>query len=241
LQPGARLTSAMRATPAPTSFSGWTNHVYNPWLSATRLLRSTVATVTEVDGFAEVSRREQVIEWNRAACGAKGRVRVFAGPWCRALTDDVDRATRSGFWELVRATPAIDWLLIFDGGTERSVKLPPDWGEGFSNCWIGVKLAGPGKASGQLDALRSIPARHRFAVAAPLLEDLGDLTLHGLHWFIAQVSEESDVDSESVVSLKLQCMAFGMPFWFEEPLSIGESKSGWGRFCFRESPAPRQV
>ncbi len=231
----------MQATPATTSFSGWASHVYNPWLSASRLLRSTVATGSEVDGFAEVGRREQVIEWNSAATGPEGRVRVFAGPWCRALTDDVDRSTRSAFWELVRATPAIDWLLLFDGGTERSVKLPPDWGEGFSNCWIGVKLAGPEKVSGQLDALRSIPARCRFALAAPLLQDLGDLTLHGLHWFIAQVSKESVVDSESVVSLKLQCMAFGIPFWLEEPVPIGESESGWGRFSFHESPAPRRV
>jgi len=51
----------------------------------------------------------------------------------------------------------------------------------------------------------------RCIVASPLIEDLGDLSLHGLDGSIAQLSDEREITSELVVALKLQRMAFGVP------------------------------
>lgn len=222
-----------------SGFAGWTSHIYNPWLSESCLLRSASAAAAAVDAFSHRGDRAEMIRLNsKASSSGEAKVRVFAGPWCRVLTDDIDRGQRADFWDLVRATPSIEWLLLFDGGIERSVKLPPDWGDGFANCWVGAKLAGPARASEQLDALRSIPSRHRFGLSAPLLEDLGDLNLHGLDWFIAQLSEGRSVDWESVVALKLQCMAFGIPFWLEEVDRVTGTTDGLNRYSFHESPAP---
>lgn len=218
------------------SFASWTTHVYNPWLSRARLLRGARAFTDASDDFSLLGNRAEVIQLNKFANLQGERARVFAGPWCRALTDEVDRETRAAFWELIRVTPAIDWFLLFDGAFETSIKVPADWDDGYANCWVGVKLAGPTRAAEQLDALRAMPARHRFAVAAPFVEDLGDLNLLGLDWFMAQLSDERQIEPDAVTALKLQCMAYGVRFWLEEVDALG-GKQGT-RFSFREEPAP---
>ena len=233
-----RLHRNMQPAIVFKNFAGWTSHIYNPWLSKSRLLRSAHAAAEAFDAFSHRGDRTEMIRLNsEASSNGETKVRVFAGPWCRVLTDEVNRSERSDFWDLVRATPLIEWLLLFDGGTKRSVKLPPDWGDGFANCRVGVKLDGPARASEQLDALRSIPSLHRFGLSAPLLEDLGDLNLHGLDWFIAQLSDERLVDSEAVTALRLQCMAFGIPFWLEEVGRVAGTTQGLDRYSFRDLPA----
>lgn len=222
----------MQRVASTTDFAGWIVHAYNPWLSSSRLLRS-VHSADATDAFSSVGDGADVARWNDVAEKRGAKTSVFAGPWCRALTDDVATSTRAEFWKLVKATPAIDWFLLFEGGTRHSIKIPRDWGNGYANCWIGVKLTGPDGVAEQIGALRSVPALRRFAVAAPLIEDLGDIDLHDVGWVMAQTLEGRPVDEEAITGLKLQCMAFGTRFWLEESCSVAGD-----RFSYREQPAP---
>lgn len=62
--------------------------------------------------------------------------------------------------------------------------LPADWGNGYENVWLGVTVENRRSGLRRLEQLRNIPAKVRFLSIEPLLEDLGDLDLTGIHWVI---------------------------------------------------------
>jgi protein gp37 len=75
------------------------------------------------------------------------------------------------------------------------------------------------KEKHRIDALRGTPAEVRFLSLEPLLEDLGDLDLDGIHWVI--VGGESGPGARPmhpgwVRSIRDQCVAAGVPFFFKQ-------------------------
>lgn len=52
------------------------------------------------------------------------------------------------------------------------------------NVWIGVSVENRRHGLPRVDHLRKVPAKTRFLSVEPLLEDLGDLDLSGIHWVI---------------------------------------------------------
>src|SRR6185312_10189244 len=67
--------------------------------------------------------------------------------------------------------------------------------------------------------LRASPACTRFLSIEPLLEDLGELDLSGIHWVI--LGGESGpgarpMQPEWVRSIRDQCRAAGVPFFFKQ-------------------------
>lgn len=53
-----------------------------------------------------------------------------------------------------------------------------------SNVWLGVSVEDRKYGLPRVDILRTIPAAVRFLSIEPLLEDLGDIDLSGIHWVI---------------------------------------------------------
>ena len=69
----------------------------------------------------------------------------------------------------------------------------------------------------------------RFLSIEPLLEELGDLDLSGIHWVI--VGGESGFGArlmrrEWVVSIRRQCRKNGVPFFFKQWGGIRKSRAG---------------
>src|SRR5574342_337791 len=48
--------------------------------------------------------------------------------------------------------------------------LPPDWGDGYPNVWLGVTAEDQEHANERLDILETLPAMTRFASYEPALE-----------------------------------------------------------------------
>lgn len=87
------------------------------------------------------------------------------------------------------------------------------------NVWLGVTVENRGHGLPRLNALRLIPAAVRFVSAEPLLEDLGEVDLTGIHWVI--VGGESGpkarpMQPEWVLNIKRQCDAHQVPFFFKQ-------------------------
>lgn len=83
------------------------------------------------------------------------------------------------------------------------------------NVWLGVscedKLRLP-----RLDILRTIPAAVRFVSFEPLLEDLGEIDLSGIHWAITGGESGNDArycSVESIRSIGRQCQSQGVAWW----------------------------
>lgn len=99
-----------------------------------------------------------------------------------------------------------------------SNRTPPE------NAWIGVSVEDKKYGVERIDHLRKVPAQIRFLSVEPLLEDVGELNLDGIHWVI--VGGESGPNArpmqiEWVESIRDQCDEAGVAFFFKQ-------WGGWG-------------
>lgn len=123
------------------------------------------------------------------------------------------------------------------------------------NIWWGVSVEDRKYGLPRLAALRDTPAAMKFLSIEPLLEDLGELDLTGIDWVI--VGGESGagarpMDKDWVVSLRKQCQAAGVPFFFKQWGGVRKSEAGRildgrtydympDRHCAASLPRPERV
>jgi len=87
------------------------------------------------------------------------------------------------------------------------------------HIWWGVSVEDRLYGLPRIAELRCAPAAVRFLSVEPLLEDLGNLDLRGIHWVI--VGGESGLGArpmkrEWVISVRNQCAHAGVPFFFKQ-------------------------
>jgi protein gp37 len=97
------------------------------------------------------------------------------------------------------------------------------------HIWWGVSVENRKHGIPRIQLLRDTPAAVRFLSIEPLLEDLGDLDLRGIHWVI--VGGESgagarEMKPEWAVSIRDQCADAGIPFFFKQWGGIRKAKNG---------------
>jgi protein gp37 len=98
-----------------------------------------------------------------------------------------------------------------------------------AHIWWGVSVEDIKHGSPRLEHLRAAPARVRFLSIEPLLEDLGLVNFAGIHWVI--VGGESGhgarpMEKAWVVSIRDQCTAAGVAFFFKQWGGVRKSKAG---------------
>jgi protein gp37 len=97
------------------------------------------------------------------------------------------------------------------------------------HIWWGVSVENRRHGLPRIDHLRAAPARVRFLSIEPLLEDLGEINLEGIHWVI--VGGESGagarpMEMEWVLSIRDQCERAGLRFFFKQWGGVRKSKAG---------------
>jgi protein gp37 len=97
------------------------------------------------------------------------------------------------------------------------------------NIWWGVSVEDRRYGLPRIDHLRAAPARVRFLSIEPLLEDLGKVDLSGISWVI--VGGESGpgarpMEKEWVISIREQCRAQRVPFFFKQWGGVRKVKNG---------------
>lgn len=120
-------------------------------------------------------------------------------------------------FELIKATPMLDWQLLTKRATLIERRLPSDWGEGYPNVWLGVTSEDRAHGLPRIDALREIPAVIRFVSFEPLLEDIGEVNLSGIHWAIVGGESGSGyraMQKEWAMALVARCS--GTAVWFKQ-------------------------
>jgi len=180
----------------------WCNNTFNGWEGCTRVSPGCDHCYAEMrDGrhltepvshwgkgaprrvLSDLKWREP-LKWDREAADSGTRPRVF----CASLADWADGEAPAGqrerLWALIRETPNLDWLLLTKRAGNIRRMLPPDWGVGYANVWLGVTVENRQHGLPRLNVLRSIPAAVRFASIEPLLEDLGTVDFTGINWAI---------------------------------------------------------
>ena len=116
---------------------------------------------------------------------------------------------------------------------------------GLPHIWWGVSVEDRAHGLPRVEHLRQAPAAVRFLSVEPLLEDLGEISLEGIHWVI--VGGESGpgarpMREEWALSLRDQCARAGVPFFFKQVGGAQKKKAGRllaGR-TYDEMPARHQ-
>ncbi len=215
----------------------WTDHSSNPWVGCTKVSAGCTNCYAEAFdrrvGGVPISQREegqkalrwgvsaprtrttesywrQPLAWNAAALAKGQRARVFAASLADVFEENPNfplDAWRLELFELIRLTPALDWLLL----TKRPQNVLPmlsaalrarertavgvetvAWVQGWldgvapSNVWLGSTVEDEASATERIPRLVATPAAVRFLSMEPLLErvDLSRHELAGVHWAI---------------------------------------------------------
>jgi len=105
------------------------------------------------------------------------------------------------------------------------------------NVWLGVSVEDRKYGVPRIADLQQIAAGVRFLSVEPLLEDVGQITLEGIHWVI--VGGESGpkarpMQEEWVLSIQQQCEQVGVAFFFKQwgawgPDGVKRNKKANGR------------
>lgn len=169
----------------------WCDHTFNPWWGCTKV--SAECTNCYAETFDErVGGRHwgdhahrrffgekhwlQPLKWDRDAMRAGERRRVFCASMADVFEDrdDLDES-RANLWELILATPHLDWLLLSKRPENMERMIP--WGQygigpsPWPNVWLGT-TAGTVESLDRVMILRTVPAVQRFVSCEPLLEEI---------------------------------------------------------------------
>jgi protein gp37 len=247
----------------------WTHHTFNPWWGCTKV--SPACDHCYAEQWAKRMGKElwgahaprrffsdkhwsEPLVWNEEAQNDRERKRVF----CASMADVFERRAelndyRQKLWEVIKATPWLDWLLLTKRPQNIGMMVPwnNDWPE---NIWLGTTVENQFWAETRLRFLLKHPAKVRFLSCEPLLGPLNlgpwlkNDALYPINWVIA--GGESGHNARPMhpdwpKELLNQCQAADVAFHFKQwghwvPEELGHNKSPQ-EVHFKESRPVRMV
>lgn len=170
-------------------------------------------TIEKTDKFDWPIRRNAKGEYNIK--GNKILATCFASDFFVAEADE----WRTEAWAMIKERQDLDFLILTKRIDRFPVALPADWGSGYDNVNIGCTVENQELADTRLPLFLSYPIKRRFVAASPLLGPI-DLSayLDGIdHVTVTGESgrEARECDYDWVLSIREQCVAAGITFWFK--------------------------
>ena len=226
---------------------GWTDYTWNPLSGCTEITEGCEHCYAR--SLAEMKRGTRAfpngfdITYRPHRLVGPGKLHkpslIFANSMSDFFHEDIAGDYREQIFDAIEAAPHHRFQLL--------TKRPKLAAKYFatravpSNVWLGVTVENQRWRS-RIDVLREIDARVRFLSCEPLLEDLGELDLAGIHWVIAggesgsHLSDPALVDARALVarerkglpwlprtdridwirSLRDRCRARGVAFYFKQ-------------------------
>ena len=198
----------------------WTDSTFNPWVGCTKVLRRR-GTPSACDFcYAEKwAKRSGQVEWGnhprRRTTGAYWRTpvswndharsfqikngrrqRVFCASLADVFDNQVNPQWRSDLFALIRVCDQLDWQLLTKRPQNIRRMLPPDWGNGYPNVWLGTTAEDAEAYRQRVPHLLKTPSAIHFVSYEPAIGPLERLDIDGLYpdWLI--IGGESGVRSD---------------------------------------------
>lgn len=213
----------------------WTDFSWNSWWGCLRVSPACDACYAAVldrrtggsywDG-TKIPRRTMEANWaipqkmNKKAVASGRPLRCFLGSMMDWADNRVPEQWRVDMWGVVRENTALRFQMLSKRAPNIARMLPEDWGvDGYPHVWLGVTVEDRKHGVPRIDHLRKVPARVRFLSVEPLLEDLGELDLSGIHWVI--IGGESGprhrpIKREWVDNVIAQCRSQDVAVFFKQ-------------------------
>ena len=181
----------------------WTDHTFNPWIGCTKVSKAATGGGGCDNCYAEVSTPARVLRSQGAETWGTGapRIRTSAANWkmplrwdaqhdaffaqhgrrqrvfCASLADVFDNSVsedwRADLFDLIVATPNLDWLLLTKRIGNVLGMVPYDWTcprRGWpAQVWVGATIVNQAEADRDIPKLLQVPAARRFLSMEPLL------------------------------------------------------------------------
>lgn len=213
----------------------WAHHSWSPWIGCTKVSSGCSSCYAEAQqdikyhrvrwGKGQARARtsvnywKQPYKWEKEALEKGQSFRVFPS-LCDPFDEEILAEWRWDFFDLMKATPHLDWLLLTKRPEFAAAYLPKAEGWPWPNVWLGVSVEDQMAADYRIPILSEIPAIIKFISCEPLLNRL-DLTHHleGINWVI--VGGESGDDYRKMypawsLNLFAQCQAAKVPFFCKQ-------------------------
>lgn len=215
----------------------WADHTFNPWTGCTKV--SPGCDHCYAEGWAKRSgtvqwgpaagRRRTTeanwrlpLKWNAQAEREGRRQRVFCASLADVFDNEVPDIWRADLFDLIEATPRLDWLLLTKRiGNVRPMLtriLRPDTLP--VNVWLGATIVNREEMLRDGPKLKAVQARVRFWSVEPMLGDLGEIPRELMpDWVIAggeSGHHARPMHPEWARDLRDQCAAAGVPYHFKQ-------------------------
>src|SRR6266436_9934849 len=175
----------------------WTDHTFNPWVGCTNVSPGCDHCYAE-----SWSKRSGLVKWGNnprrrtseaywraplkwQAAGAAYRAqhgrrqRVFCASLADVFDNQVDPAWRADLFNLIRACNQLDWQLLTKRPQNIRKMLPRDWGDGYSNVWLGTTTEDARAYRQRAAHLLKVPATIHFVSYEPAIGPLEELDIDG--------------------------------------------------------------
>lgn len=248
---------------AETTGISWCDGTFNPWLGCNKIspgcdhcyaeVSTPARTMKIIWGVQETRKRTSASNWHLPVRWKNlhdqffaqhgRRRRVFCASLADVFDNRVDPQWRDDLWNLVRATPNLDWLILTKRIGNVVSMLPSDWGDGYVNVWLGISVVNQGEADRDIPKLLATSAKIRWLSMEPLL---GPVTLEEvfspandirssknaveqINWVV--VGGESGTQARPmhmdwVDTLHVQCTDFNVRFFFKQWGGASKDKGG---------------
>jgi protein gp37 len=145
----------------------------------------------------------------------------FAPLWLTVFDNKAPKGARDDLFHIIRHTPTLDWLLLSKRPENISKMLPADWGDGYSNVWLGTTAEDQKHYDRRWSVLRRTPAVVRFISYEPALGPL-NIAGHWGHypdWIICggeSGSQARYMEPKWAYDLRDQCSRLDVPYFFKQ-------------------------
>ena len=210
----------------------WTDRTWNPTVGCTKIsqgCKNCYALVMAerlramgVEAYSEGFKLRILEGRLREPLERKKPTIYFVNSMSDLFHEKIPTAYLDQILSIIEATPQHQYQIL----TKRAARMaryfknrtPPP------NAWLGVSVENRRHGVPRIDFLRDIPASIRFLSCEPLLEDLGELDLTGIHWVIVggeSGAKARPMDAAWASSIRHQCETQGAAFFFKQ-------WGGWG-------------
>src|SRR5258708_600677 len=169
----------------------WTTHTFNPWIGCQKVSPGCDHCYAEAmmdhrwgkvkwGPHGERKRTSEAnwrkpLAWAKAARGTGKRPRVFCASLADVFDNQAPTGARAELFNLIRATPELDWLLLTKRPENIRKMLPDNWGRGWPNVWIGTTCEDQKHFDRRYPLIREIPAAVHFISYEPAIGPLAYL------------------------------------------------------------------
>jgi len=210
----------------------WTEATWNPSIGCSKVTAGCKNCYAEVmarrlqamgvscyeDGFQFKTLPERLIQ----PMNVKKPTKFFVNSMSDLFHKNMPFEFLDKIFEVIENTPRHNYQIL----TKRENTLQRYFSKRTvpKNVWLGVTVENE-LTKYRIDVLRNIPATIRFISMEPLISDVGNLNLKGIHWVI--VGGESGVcarpmSPEWAINIKNQCDKQNIAFFFKQWGTWGE-------------------